>query len=116
MGLILPGSVVEPAARGLLGCISCSGAPTGELRRLLQAVLSNLWQRPDLRVSTLVPLAPGGLALELPESLPSPDRRPTAARPGVRRGPWGFQRRAAGGPRLVAPGGGPGCCGCGPDV
>lgn len=71
MGLMLAGSAVEPAARGLLGCISCSGRPTVEQRRLLQALLSHLWQRPDLRVSALAPLDPGELALALPD----PDHR-----------------------------------------
>jgi hypothetical protein len=71
MGLMVPCSLVEPAARGLLGCLSCSGGPTVEQRRLLQALLSHLWQRPDLRVSALAPLDPGELALALPD----PDHR-----------------------------------------
>ena len=56
---MVPGSVLEPVARGLLGGISCAGGPTVEQRRLLQALLSHLWQRPDLRVSALAPLDPG---------------------------------------------------------
>jgi hypothetical protein len=42
MGLLLAGSLVEPVARGLLGSISCSGGPTPEQQRLLQALLTHL--------------------------------------------------------------------------
>ena len=65
MGLLLDGSLVEPVARGLLGSISCSGGPTVEQRRLLQALLNHLWERPDLRVSALEPIAPEELAAAL---------------------------------------------------
>ena len=65
MGLMLAGSAVEPAARGLLGCISCSGGSTGEQRRLLQALVSHLWQRPDLRIAALEPMGPEELAVAL---------------------------------------------------
>ena len=65
MGLLLAGSLVEPVARGLLGSISCSGGPTVEQQRLLQALLLHLWERPELRVSDLEPLAPEELAAAL---------------------------------------------------
>ncbi|MCP9782541.1 hypothetical protein KBY83_04300 [Cyanobium sp. WKJ7-Wakatipu] len=70
MGLLLAGSLVEPVARGLLGSISCSGGPTVEQRRLLQALLNHLWERPDLRVSALEPIAPEELAAAL-DDLPT---------------------------------------------
>lgn len=65
MGLILNHRVVEPVARGLLGSISCSGGPTPEQQRLLQALLTHLWERPDLRVSALEPMGPEELAAAL---------------------------------------------------
>jgi hypothetical protein len=65
MGLILNQLDVEPAARGLLGSISCSGGPTIEQQRLLQALLAHLWDRPDLRVAALEPIGPQELAAAL---------------------------------------------------
>lgn len=65
MGWILNHHVVEPVARGLLGSISCSGGPTPEQQRLLQALLTHLWERPALRVSALKPIGPQELAAAL---------------------------------------------------
>ena len=65
MGLILTHHLLEPVARGLLGSISCSGGPTPEQQRLLQALLTYLWGRSDLRVSALEPMGPEELAVAL---------------------------------------------------
>lgn len=65
MGFLLNHHAVEPVARGLLGSISCSGGPTREQQRLLQALLNHLWERPDLRVEALEPIAPQALAAAL---------------------------------------------------
>jgi hypothetical protein len=65
MGLILNHHLVEPVARGLLGSISCSGGPTPEQQRLLQALLTHLWGRPDLRIAALEPMGPEELAAAL---------------------------------------------------
>ena len=67
MGLMLDAAAVEPAVRGVLGCIACSGGPTQEQHRLLQALACHLWQRPDLAVALLVPLDPEPLAAALPD-------------------------------------------------
>jgi len=65
MGLILTHHLLEPVARGLLGSISCSGGPTPEQQRLLQALLTHLWERPGLRIAALEPLSPEELAVAL---------------------------------------------------
>ena len=65
MGLILTHHLLEPVARGLLGSISCSGGPTPEQQRLLQALLTHLWERPDLRIAALEPMGPEELAVAL---------------------------------------------------
>lgn len=65
MGLILDPHHVETVARGLLGSIVCSGGPTPEQQRLLQALLTHLWERPDLQVPALEPLGPQELAVAL---------------------------------------------------
>ena len=65
MGLILNHHLLEPVARGLLGSISCSGGPTPEQQRLLQALLTHLWERPDLRIAALEPMGPEELAVAL---------------------------------------------------
>lgn len=65
MGFLLNRHAVEPVARGLLGSICCSGGPTMEQQRLLQALLTHLWDRPDLRVADLEPLGPRELAAAL---------------------------------------------------
>jgi hypothetical protein len=72
LGLLLEASLVEPVARGLLGAISCSGGPTVEQQRLLQALVAHLWQRPDLNVAALAPLGAAELAMAVPD--PGPRR------------------------------------------
>lgn len=49
----------------MLGSISCSGGPTPEQQRLLQALLTHLWERPDLRIAALEPMGPEELAVAL---------------------------------------------------
>jgi len=70
MTLLLDAVVVEPALRGLLGCIACSDGPTLEQRRLVQAFARHLWQRPDLNLARLAPLDPAALAAALPDPEP----------------------------------------------
>ena len=80
MGLLLHHDAVEPVARGLLGSISCSGGPTFEQQRLLQALLTHLWERPDLRVEALEPLGPQELAAALGDLLGDPLGVPSTRR------------------------------------
>lgn len=80
MGLLLHHHAVEPVARGLLGSISCSGGPTLEQQRLLQALLTHLWERPDLRVEALEPLGPRELAAALGDLLGDELGDPTTRR------------------------------------
>jgi hypothetical protein len=61
MALTVAPSLVEPVARGLLGSVSTNQGPTLEQRRLLQALVSHLWIRPDLAVDRLEPLGPEAL-------------------------------------------------------
>ena len=62
MALIVAPSLVEPMARGLLGCVSANEGPTLEQQRLLQAFVSHLWSRPDIAVDRLEPISAGELA------------------------------------------------------
>ena len=50
--------LVEPAARTILGAIDLGDRGTEKQRHLLQAVVSKVWERPDLDISTLTPLSP----------------------------------------------------------
>ena len=50
--------LVEPAARTILGAIDLGDGGTEKQRHLLQAVVSKVWERPDLDISTLTPLSP----------------------------------------------------------
>jgi|694.fasta_scaffold02308_37 hypothetical protein len=61
MALIVAPSLVEPMARGLLGCVSANEGPTLEQQRLLQAFVSHLWSRPDIAVNRLEPITAGEL-------------------------------------------------------
>ena len=69
MGLLLDPALVQPVARGLLGSIEANGGPTEEQRRLLQALISHLWQQPQVHLETLEPLAPEELAALLPDAI-----------------------------------------------
>jgi len=51
----------ELAARALLGAIDVDGGPTEEQRRVLRAVVTGYWQRPDLDLDDLDPLGPEAL-------------------------------------------------------
>src|SRR5438067_623986 len=48
--------MVETAARVLLGGITVDDGPTEEQLAVLDAVVSHLWERPDLDVAALEPL------------------------------------------------------------
>ena len=50
--------MVEPVTRALLGAIDVDGGPTDEQSAVLRAVVSHLWQRPDLELGALTPLSP----------------------------------------------------------
>ncbi|WP_186490066.1 hypothetical protein [Synechococcus sp. BIOS-U3-1] len=50
-----PGSVAV-VARGLLGSVSTPEGATQEQLRLIQSLLDNLWNRPDLKIHTLGPI------------------------------------------------------------
>lgn len=55
--------LVEPAARTILGAIDLGDGGTEKQRHLLQAVVSKVWERPDLDISTLTPLSPAEAAV-----------------------------------------------------
>src|SRR4051794_3661724 len=56
MPLIVTPDVVEPATRALLGAIDVDGGPTNEQLAVLRAVVTYLWERPDLDLTALTPL------------------------------------------------------------
>ena len=43
---------VEPVVGGLLGAIDVDGGPTDEQRRLLRALTTHVWDRPDLELES----------------------------------------------------------------
>ena len=55
--------LVEPAARTILGAIDLGDGGTEKQRHLLQAVVSKVWERPDLDISTLTSLSPAEAAV-----------------------------------------------------
>ena len=55
--------LVEPAARTILGAIDLGDGGTEKQRHLLQSVVSKVWERPDLDISTLTPLSPAEAAV-----------------------------------------------------
>ena len=50
--------LVEPVTCALLGSIDVDGGATDEQLAVLRAVVTHLWERPDLDLSVLVPLGP----------------------------------------------------------
>lgn len=50
--------LVEPAARAILGAIDLGDGGTAKQRRLLESILTTVWERPDLEVARLSPLSP----------------------------------------------------------
>src|SRR5664279_137663 len=58
MAVKVTSEMVEPVMRALLGAIDVDGGPTAEQSAVLRAVVSHLWQRPDLELGALAPLSP----------------------------------------------------------
>ena len=54
--------LVEPAARTILGAMELGDGGTEKQRRLLQSVVTNVWERPDLDIAELTPLSPAEAA------------------------------------------------------
>ena len=50
--------LVEPAARTILGAIDLGDGGIEKQRHLLQAIVSKVWERPDLDIDSLTPLSP----------------------------------------------------------
>lgn len=62
MSLALAPELVEPFAAGLLGVCDVDGGPTEEQLVVLQAIVSQVWRRPDLDLRAQTPLDPAQLA------------------------------------------------------
>ena len=62
MSLALAPELVEPFVAGLLGVCDVDGGPTEEQLVVLQAIVSQVWRRPDLDVRAKTPLDPAQLA------------------------------------------------------
>jgi len=62
MHLFLDHQHVEPVAAAILGAMTVDDGPTSEQVSVLQAVVSHLWQRPDLEVGLLAPLSADAMA------------------------------------------------------
>jgi hypothetical protein len=67
MPLLVASELVEPVTRGLLGGIDVDGGPTDEQLAVLRAVVTHVWERPDLDVATLAPLGPAETATAVPD-------------------------------------------------
>ena len=59
MAVMVTPEMVEPVTRALLGAIDVDSGPTNEQSAVLRAVVTHLWQRPDLELDALTPLSPG---------------------------------------------------------
>jgi hypothetical protein len=57
MPFLVAPELVEPVTRSLLGAIDTDDGPTDEQLAVLRAVVTYLWARPDLDLSTLAPLS-----------------------------------------------------------
>ena len=62
MTLLVSADLVEPVTSALLGAIDVNGGATDEQLAVLRAVVTHLWERPDLDLSTLAPLGPNAAA------------------------------------------------------
>ncbi|MEX2100279.1 MAG: Coq4 family protein [Acidimicrobiia bacterium] len=62
MTLMIDPGMVEPVTRALLGAIDVDGGATDEQLAVLRAVVTHLWARDDLDLSTLTPLDPDAAA------------------------------------------------------
>ena len=58
MPFLVAPELVEPVTRSLLGAIDVDGGPTDEQLAVLRAVVTYLWERPDLDFAALAPLGP----------------------------------------------------------
>ena len=67
MTLLVSAELVEPVTSALLGAIDVDGGATDEQLAVLQAIVSHLWERRDLDLSTLVPLGPEEAAAAITE-------------------------------------------------
>jgi hypothetical protein len=73
MPFLLATDDIEAATRALLGAIDVDGGPTDEQLAVLRAVVTHLWERPDLDLSALAPLGASGAAAAVTD--PSARRR-----------------------------------------
>ena len=62
MSLLLSPDLVEPFAGGLMAGIDVDGGPTEEQLGVLQAIVSHVWNRPDLDLMTVRRIEPNELA------------------------------------------------------
>jgi hypothetical protein len=67
MPLLVAAELVEPVTQGLLGAIGVDGGATDEQLAVLGAVVSYLWERPDLDLHALAPLDAAGSAAAIPD-------------------------------------------------
>jgi hypothetical protein len=58
MALMVEPGLVEPAAAALLGAIDVDDGPTDEQLSVLRAIVSHLWERPDLDPAMMTPSSP----------------------------------------------------------
>ena len=58
MPFLVAPELVEPVTRSLLGAIDTDAGPTGEQLAVLRAVVTYLFERPDLDLAALTPLGP----------------------------------------------------------
>jgi len=68
MTRIIDDALVETAARALLGGIDTGDGGTPEQRAVLQAFVTDYWERPDLDLVALEPLDPAATAAAFPEA------------------------------------------------
>jgi hypothetical protein len=67
MPLLVAPDLVEPVTRGLLGAIDVDGGATDEQLAVLRAVVTYLWERPDLELETLATLDAAASAAAIPD-------------------------------------------------
>jgi hypothetical protein len=67
MPLLVSPELVQPVTQGLLGAIDVDDGATEEQLAVLRAVVSHLWERPDLDFATLAPLGPSETAAAVPD-------------------------------------------------
>jgi hypothetical protein len=65
MTLSLPAHLVDPVAGGLLSGIDVDGGPTNEQLKVLRALLTHVWDRPDIDLRQVRHVSPSELAILL---------------------------------------------------